>query len=182
MTKKQMIVLFALMVFTSFIVSATTIIGGVWYLKHTSQNTSEFWSQSPLSFLSQEKTTVIPPTFHELDKVVLSVKVKRQPHFFMLEIAIETRRPARIHTIYHFIPLLLPPPPRTDKAIHRGPLAGPKKGGSNFFYTTLGGVKFFSRVLTRHARRARVTENALYRRLISILMPYKAIEVLYILL
>ena len=57
-----------------------------------------------------------------------------------------------------------------------------KKGGSNFFYSTLGGVKFFSRVSTRHARRARVTENALYRRLISILMPYKAIEVIYILL
>ena len=57
-----------------------------------------------------------------------------------------------------------------------------KKGGSNFFYSTLGGVNFFSRVLRRHARRARVTENALYRLSISILMPYKAIEVLYILL
>ena len=45
-----------------------------------------------------------------------------------------------------------------------------------------GGVKFFSRVLTWHAHRASVTENAIYRRLISILMPYKAIEVLYILL
>ena len=89
MTKKQMIVLFALMVFTSFIVSATTIIGGVWYLKHTSQNTSEFWSQSPLSFLSQEKTTVIPPTFHELDKVVPRVKGKRQTNFVMLELALK---------------------------------------------------------------------------------------------
>ncbi len=106
MTKKQMIVLFALMVFTSFIVSATTIIGGVWYLKHTSQNTSEFWSQSPLSFLSQEKTTVIPPTFHELDKVVLSVKGKRQTHFVMLEIAIETRRPERIQSIDNYMPVV----------------------------------------------------------------------------
>ena len=47
---------------------------------------------------------------------------------------------------------------------------------------TLGRIKFFSRVSTRHARRARVTENALYRRLISILMPYKAIEVLNLIL
>lgn len=106
MTKKQMIVLFALMVFTSFIVSAATIIGGVWYLKHSSQDTSNFWSQSPLSFLSQEKTTDIPPTFHELDKVVLSVKGKRQTHFVMLEIAIETRRPERIQSIDNYMPVV----------------------------------------------------------------------------
>ena len=56
-----------------------------------------------------------------------------------------------------------------------------KKGGQTFFYSTLGG-SIFLRVLTRHARRARVTENALYRRLISILMPYKAIEVLNLIL
>ena len=30
------------------------------------------------------------------------------------------------------LPLLQPPPPRTDKAIHRGPLAGPKKIGGEF--------------------------------------------------
>ena len=106
MTKKQMIVLFALMVFTSFIVSAATIIGSVWYLKHTSQDTSDFWSQSHLSFLSQEKTTDIPPTFHELDKVVLSVKGKRQTHFVMLEIAIETRRPERIQSIDNYMPVV----------------------------------------------------------------------------
>ena len=58
-----------------------------------------------------------------------------------------------------------------------------KKGGVKLFLLdSWGGVKFFSRVLRRHARRARVTENALYRLSISILMPYKAIEVLYILL
>lgn len=106
MTKKQMIVLFALMVFTSFIVSAATIIGSVWYLKHTSQDTSDFWSQSPLSFLSHEKTTDIPPIFHELDKVVLSVKGKRQTHFVMLEIAIETRRPERIQSIDNYMPVV----------------------------------------------------------------------------
>lgn len=106
MTKKQMIALFVLVVFTSLIVSATTVIGGVWYLKNASQDKGGFWSQTPLSFLSQEKANVIPPTFHELDKVVLSVKGKRQTHFVMLEIAIETRRPERIQNIDNYMPVV----------------------------------------------------------------------------
>jgi flagellar FliL protein len=106
MPKKQMIALFTLVIFTSLVVSTTTIIGGVWYLKKASQDTNDFWSNTPLSFLSQEKATVIPPTFHELDKVVLSVKGKRQTHFVMLEIAIETRRPERIQNIDNYMPVV----------------------------------------------------------------------------
>ncbi|MDN3609453.1 flagellar basal body-associated FliL family protein [Vibrio ostreicida] len=107
MTKQQMIALFAAMIITSALVSATTVIGGIWVLKQPS-NASEpsVFSGSPLSFLTEERSQTPTPSFHSLDKIVLSVKGKRQTHFVMLEVAIETRRPERIKHIDDYMPVV----------------------------------------------------------------------------
>ncbi|AVF73259.1 flagellar basal body-associated FliL family protein [Vibrio alginolyticus] len=109
MTKQQMIALFIAMIITSALVSAVTIIGGIWYLNKHAQESPDSGSlieDSPLSFLVTEQPTSKGPSFHPLDKVVLTVKGKKQTHFVMLELAIETRRPERIKEIDEYMPMV----------------------------------------------------------------------------
>ncbi|EGR0197746.1 flagellar basal body-associated FliL family protein [Vibrio alginolyticus] len=109
MTKQQMIALFIAMIITSALVSAVTIMGGIWYLNKHSQESPDSGSlieDSPLSFLVTEQPTSKGPSFHPLDKVVLTVKGKKQTHFVMLELAIETRRPERIKEIDEYMPMV----------------------------------------------------------------------------
>ncbi|NNN58498.1 flagellar basal body-associated FliL family protein [Vibrio sp. 1-2 (7-a)] len=109
MTKQQMIALFIAMIITSALVSAATIMGGIWYLNKHAQESPDSGSlidDSPLSFLVTEEPTSKGPSFHPLDKVVLTVKGKKQTHFVMLELAIETRRPERIKDIDEYMPMI----------------------------------------------------------------------------
>jgi len=108
MTKQQMIAIFAAMIITSALVSAATVVGGIWFLKQSGNpsNSEDFFSDSPLSFLTKEPDPVRAPSFHELEKIVLSVKGKRQTHFVMLEVAIETRRPEKIQNIDDYMPVV----------------------------------------------------------------------------
>ncbi|HHX8465294.1 TPA: flagellar basal body-associated FliL family protein [Vibrio diabolicus] len=109
MTKQQMIALFIAMIITSALVSAVTIMGGIWYLNKHAQESPDSGSlieDSPLSFLVTEQPTSKGPSFHPLDKVVLTVKGKKQTHFVMLELAIETRRPERIKDIDEYMPMV----------------------------------------------------------------------------
>ncbi|EPM7908143.1 flagellar basal body-associated FliL family protein [Vibrio alginolyticus] len=109
MTKQQMIALFIAMIITSALVSAVTIMGGIWYLnKHAQESpgSGSLIEDSPLSFLVTEQPTSKGPSFHPLDKVVLTVKGKKQTHFVMLELAIETRRPERIKEIDEYMPMV----------------------------------------------------------------------------
>ncbi|MFH4672349.1 flagellar basal body-associated FliL family protein [Vibrio alginolyticus] len=109
MTKQQMIALFIAMIITSALVSAVTIIGGIWYLNKHAQESPDSGSlieDSPLSFLVTEQPTSKGPSFHPLDKVVLTVKGKKQTHFVMLELAIETRRPERIKEVDEYMPMV----------------------------------------------------------------------------
>lgn len=108
MTKQQMIAMFIAMIITSALVSAATIMGGIWYLNKQAQDSGETSSLlgSPLSFLVTEQPTSKGPSFHPLDKVVLSIKGKKQTHFVMLELAIETRRPERIKDIDNYMPMV----------------------------------------------------------------------------
>ncbi|MFH4829145.1 flagellar basal body-associated FliL family protein [Vibrio diabolicus] len=109
MTKQQMIALFIAMIITSALVSAATIMGGIWYLNKNAQESPDSGSlidDSPLSFLVTEEPTSKGPSFHPLDKVVLTVKGKKQTHFVMLELAIETRRPERIKDIDEYMPMV----------------------------------------------------------------------------
>ncbi|GAA5645298.1 flagellar basal body-associated FliL family protein [Vibrio proteolyticus] len=107
MTKQQLIAAFIAMIVTSALVSAITLVGGVWYLKKANQDDSaDFFEGSSLSFLTEEPKPVNTPSFHALDKIVLSVKGKKQSHFVMLEVAVETRRPERIKDIDDYMPVV----------------------------------------------------------------------------
>ncbi|NRB69831.1 MAG: flagellar basal body-associated FliL family protein [Vibrio sp.] len=108
MTKQQLIALFSAMVLTSALVSAATVIGGIWVLKQSgnSSHSESFFADSPLAFLAEEPHPAQTPSFHSLEKIVLSVKGKRQNHFVMLEVAIETRRPERIKNIDDYMPIV----------------------------------------------------------------------------
>lgn len=110
MTKKNMIALFTTMIITSALVSAATVTGGIWYLNKNTQ-TSPSSSNSLLdnlsfNFLSKEDAKNEHPSFHPLDKIVLTVKGKRQTHFVMLELAIETRRPEHIQQLDNYMPVV----------------------------------------------------------------------------
>ncbi|NMV06301.1 flagellar basal body-associated FliL family protein, partial [Vibrio parahaemolyticus] len=101
--------MFIAMIITSALVSAATIMGGIWYLNKHAQESPDSGSlieDSPLSFLVTEQPTSKGPSFHPLDKVVLTVKGKKQTHFVMLELAIETRRPERIKEIDEYMPMV----------------------------------------------------------------------------
>ncbi|MCG6235902.1 flagellar basal body-associated FliL family protein [Vibrio furnissii] len=110
MTKQQLITVFIMMIITSALVSAGTVFGGIWYLKQQSaqqeQPSSDWLANSPLAFLSDTPQSPKAPSFHSLDKVVLSVKGKNQNHFLMLEIAVETRHPERIANIGDYMPVV----------------------------------------------------------------------------
>ena len=112
MTKQQMIALFIAMIITSALVSAATVVGGIWYLNKSSESSSSessvsnFLEDSPLAFLTSEQPATKGPRFHPLDKVVLTIKGKKQTHFVMLELAVETRRPERIKDIDAYMPMI----------------------------------------------------------------------------
>ena len=112
MTKQQMIALFITMIITSALVSAATVGGGIWYLNKSSESSSSessvsnFLENSPLAFLTSEQPATKGPRFHPLDKVVLTIKGKKQTHFVMLELAVETRRPERIKDIDAYMPMI----------------------------------------------------------------------------
>ncbi|UTZ24124.1 flagellar basal body-associated FliL family protein [Vibrio campbellii] len=112
MTKQQMIALFITMIITSALVSAATVVGGIWYLNKSSESSSSessvsnFLEDSPLAFLTSEQPATKGPRFHPLDKVVLTIKGKKQTHFVMLELAVETRRPERIKDIDAYMPMI----------------------------------------------------------------------------
>ncbi|KZX55684.1 flagellar protein [Vibrio sp. HI00D65] len=112
MTKKQMITLFIAMIITSALVSATTVIGGIWYLNKSAElsqsgaGINDFLETSPLAFLTSNKSEQNGPSFHPLEKVVLTIKGKKQTHFVMLELAIETRRLERIKNIDDYMPMV----------------------------------------------------------------------------
>ncbi|MFN1619612.1 flagellar basal body-associated FliL family protein [Vibrio rotiferianus] len=107
MTKPQMITIIFAMIITSALVSAGTVVGGIWYLKHSGEEKSfeNLIENSPLSFLTKEEV-VKGPSFHPLDKVVLTIKGKKQTHFVMLELAVETRNPERIQDIDNYMPMI----------------------------------------------------------------------------
>ncbi|CAE6951897.1 Controls the rotational direction of flagella during chemotaxis [Vibrio sp. B1FLJ16] len=95
MSKKQLLAVVISVAITSVLVSAGTFIGGLWFLTHSNQSgeNKEWLEGTPLSFLT-ESTPASKETessFHSLEKIVLSVKGKKQSHFVMLEVAIETR-------------------------------------------------------------------------------------------
>lgn len=108
MTKKQLTFIVIIMLVASILVSAGTVFGGLWYMKKSSSNQSaEDWlADSPLAFLTEDNSAPQPPSYHSLEKVVLSVKGKQQNHFVMMELAIETRTPERIANINEYMPVV----------------------------------------------------------------------------
>lgn len=106
MTKPQMIAMFFAMILTSALVAAATLAGGVWWLA-TSSNILNL-ENSPIAFLSPEPEEEVEqgPSFHPIEKLVLTVKGKKQTHFVMLELAIETRQPERIKVVDNYMPLI----------------------------------------------------------------------------
>ncbi|MBU2898637.1 flagellar basal body-associated FliL family protein [Vibrio hepatarius] len=108
MTKQQMIAVFAAMILTSALVSAATVFGGIWLAKqsHQQTNTDSWVDDSLFGFLAEDPNQAHQPSFHPLEKIVLSVKGKRQTHFVMLEVAVETRRPKRIENINDYMPVV----------------------------------------------------------------------------
>ncbi|MEF2509398.1 flagellar basal body-associated FliL family protein [Vibrio mimicus] len=105
MTKQHMIAIFFAMIITSALVSAGTLVSGIWYLKKEASSLEQEVVGSSLPFLSDEETNN-NPSFYPLDKVVLTIKGKKQTHYVMLELAVETRRPDRIKNIDNYMPLV----------------------------------------------------------------------------
>ncbi|MEF1260912.1 flagellar basal body-associated FliL family protein, partial [Vibrio harveyi] len=67
---------------------------------------NDYLEDSPLAFLAVEQPTSKGPSFHPLERVVLTIKGKKQTHFVMLELALETRRPERIKSIDDYMPMV----------------------------------------------------------------------------
>ncbi|ENM5736980.1 flagellar basal body-associated FliL family protein [Vibrio mimicus] len=105
MTKQHMIAIFFAMIITSALVSAGTLVSGIWYLKKEASSLEQEVVGSSLPFLSDEETNN-SPSFYPLDKVVLTIKGKKQTHYVMLELAVETRRPDRIKNIDNYMPVV----------------------------------------------------------------------------
>lgn len=115
MTKKQLILAFVAMLVISLLVSATTTIGGVWYMNKTlahSQNggngdkaSSGFFDSLPFIGGGDDEADDAP-SFHQLDQIVLSINDKRQPHFVMLEVALETHRPEKLENVDNYMPVI----------------------------------------------------------------------------
>ncbi|MGC9421851.1 MULTISPECIES: flagellar basal body-associated FliL family protein [Vibrio] len=109
MTKPQMFAMIFAMLITSALVSVGTVVGGVWYLKHTGEENiiQSLIGNAPLPFAGGKEQEAKERTFHSLDRVVLTVKGKKQQtHFVMLELAIETRRPEQIKEIDNYMPII----------------------------------------------------------------------------
>ncbi|ASI89532.1 flagellar basal body-associated FliL family protein [Vibrio mediterranei] len=105
MTKPQLFAMFIAMIVTSALVSAATVFGAAWYLKQAGDDRSMI-EDTPLSFLTQDNQGSQGPSFQSLDKVVLSVRGKKQTHFVMIELAVETRRPDRLQNINDYMPIV----------------------------------------------------------------------------
>ncbi|MDD1781871.1 flagellar basal body-associated FliL family protein [Enterovibrio sp. ZSDZ35] len=109
MTKKQLLAVGGMMLLSSALVSVATLSGGIWYLQHATQaKTSEdglFSSFEIPDFFSKEEVRQ-GPSFHPLEKIVLSIKGNNQTHFVMLELAIETRSPERMTAIDNYMPVI----------------------------------------------------------------------------
>lgn len=110
MSRKQLLAVIISMVITSVLVSAGTVVGTFWLLTNSgkSEEASTWFERSPLAFFSESKpqNKETKPSFHPLEKVVLSVKGKKQSHFVMLEVAIETRELERIKAIDNYMPVV----------------------------------------------------------------------------
>lgn len=106
MTKPQMIAMFFAMILTSTLVAAATLAGGVWWVAKSSNILN--LENSPIAFLSTKPEEEVEqgPSFHPIEKLVLTVKGKKQTHFVMLELAIETRQPERIKVVDNYMPLI----------------------------------------------------------------------------
>ncbi len=107
MTIKQLVVMFIMTIVTSALVTAGTLFGTVWYLTHSdnvNQKDKSFLASLP--FMQESKPKAQPAIFHPLDKVVLSVKGRKQTHFVMLEIAIETHDPKVATAIDNYMPVI----------------------------------------------------------------------------
>ncbi|PJC86425.1 flagellar protein [Vibrio sp. HA2012] len=103
MSKRTTIVLCIFMLLSSILVSAGTVVLTSSYL----QNPDGFASLSFVpDMLSGSEKPEEKPTFHSLEKLVLGVKGKRQTHFIMLEIAVETRQPKHIEDIDSYMPVV----------------------------------------------------------------------------
>ncbi|OEE58429.1 flagellar protein [Enterovibrio norvegicus FF-454] len=109
MNKKQLLVFSGAMIITSALVSAGVTLGGLWYMQNAQKisaaETPSFEGFS-LPFLFEQETLKNGPSFHALEKIVLSVKGNRQTHFVMLELAVETRHPERIEAIDGYMPMV----------------------------------------------------------------------------
>lgn len=103
MTKKNIAFMFFTLLLTSVVVSAITFTGAVWYMKN--HDNFDFGDlASNLSFQKEERP--VHPSFHSLDKLVLSVKGQRQTHFVMLELALKTSQPEQIKVIDNYMPVV----------------------------------------------------------------------------
>lgn len=105
MTKQQFFAMFIAMLIASALVSAATVFGAAWYLKQAGDDSSMI-ENTPLSFLTEDNSARHTPSFQSLDKVVLSVRGKKQTHFVMIELAVETRRPERLQNINDYMPVV----------------------------------------------------------------------------
>ncbi|MGF1774414.1 flagellar basal body-associated FliL family protein [Vibrio maritimus] len=99
MNKKQFLSLFATCVVTSALVSGGTVAGAMWYL-----NSPSTLSDGQFSFLESEPKPSAGPKFHALDNVIVSVRGKKQTHFVMLELALETRHIERLEFANDYMP------------------------------------------------------------------------------
>ncbi|CZF84167.1 flagellar basal body-associated FliL family protein [Grimontia marina] len=109
MTKQQLLVFSGAMIVTSALVSAGTVMGGLWYMQNQQQTETveqSLFEKFSLPFLFEQDEPKNGPSFHELEKIVLSVKGNRQTHFVMLELAVETRHPDRIASIDDYMPVV----------------------------------------------------------------------------
>lgn len=102
------------MLLSSAIISASTVFGGILYLQHTAKtetgDESLFSSFKMPAFFAEEEEeeeeVSKSPSFHPLEKIVLSIKGNNQTHFVMLELAIETRNPERMAAIDNYMPVI----------------------------------------------------------------------------
>lgn len=99
MNKKYLVSLFAACITTSALVSAAAVYGTMWYF-----NSQPTVSASEFSLFNSEPKRSADPTFHALDNVIVSVRGKKQTHFVMLELALETRHPERLEFARDYMP------------------------------------------------------------------------------
>ena len=90
MSKKKLFMIVLIMIGLSIFVSVLSIYGTL-QLKQ-----SQWFSSSNTN----------APSYHSLDKVIISVKGKRQTHYVMMEIAIENNDPEKMKEIDNYMPVI----------------------------------------------------------------------------